>query len=40
MAINLEIDIPRFIEHVPRGERVLDYGCGYGRNTELLFHNG
>jgi ubiquinone/menaquinone biosynthesis C-methylase UbiE len=37
---NLEIDTPQFIERVPKEERVLDYGCGYGRITELLYQNG
>ncbi len=37
---NLEIDIAQFIERVPCDERVLDYGCGYGRITEQLYKNG
>jgi ubiquinone/menaquinone biosynthesis C-methylase UbiE len=37
---NLEIDLPKFIEHIPSEERILDYGCGYGRITEILFKKG
>jgi len=37
---NLEIDLSQFIERVPSEEKVLDYGCGYGRITELLYQNG
>ena len=33
---NLEIDTSEFIHLVPNNTSILDYGCGYGRISELL----
>ncbi|MEM1152697.1 MAG: class I SAM-dependent methyltransferase [Pseudomonadota bacterium] len=37
---NLEVDMVRFRSHVPLEARVLDFGCGYGRISKLLFDYG
>lgn len=37
---NLEIDAPGFIQHVPKGAGILDFGCGYGRISAHLYLNG
>ncbi|MFL0801211.1 MAG: class I SAM-dependent methyltransferase [Agarilytica sp.] len=33
---NLEIDLTRFRKEVPYEHRVLDFGCGYGRISNIL----
>ncbi|EPJ47344.1 MAG: hypothetical protein OFPII_13670 [Osedax symbiont Rs1] len=37
---NLKIDIERFIQEVPFGSRILDFGCGYGRVSHILWEAG
>ncbi len=33
---NLEVDIDRFRKNIPYDSKVLDFGCGYGRVSNLL----
>ncbi len=33
---NLEIDIEKLLSFVPLDSKVLDFGCGYGRNCNIL----
>lgn len=33
-------DLPRFIELIPAGGKVLDAGCGYGRELKYFIDNG
>ena len=37
---NLEIDLDRFINEVAAEQRILDYGCGYGRISKQLWNSG
>jgi ubiquinone/menaquinone biosynthesis C-methylase UbiE len=37
---NLEIDVGRFRENIPFDSKVLDFGCGYGRVSNLLLNSG
>ncbi len=37
---NLEINTDIFTEHVPFNARILDFGCGYGRVSKLLWDLG
>ena len=37
---NLEIDTPEFIHLIPKDTTILDYGCGYGRTSEILYSMG
>ena len=33
---NLEMDCPTFQKHVSSTSRILDLGCGYGRNCDVV----
>ena len=33
---NLEIDIKKLLSFIPLDSKILDFGCGYGRNCNLL----
>jgi ubiquinone/menaquinone biosynthesis C-methylase UbiE len=37
---NLEIDLERFSSEASTSMRILDYGCGYGRISRLLWDSG
>jgi ubiquinone/menaquinone biosynthesis C-methylase UbiE len=37
---NLEIDLDRFSDETPFAYKILDYGCGYGRVSKLLWDSG
>jgi ubiquinone/menaquinone biosynthesis C-methylase UbiE len=37
---NLEIDLERFSSETPIASKILDYGCGYGRISKLLWDSG
>ena len=38
--LNLEIDLERFSSEASTSMRILDYGCGYGRISRLLWDSG
>ena len=40
VIFNLEIDLERFSSETPTSSRILDYGCGYGRISKLLWDSG
>ena len=40
VSFTLQPDLSPFLERVPTDGRILDYGCGYGRISELLFRRG
>ena len=37
---NLEIETEKFGFLVPKNSKILDFGCGYGRNTDALYSLG
>ena len=40
VSFNLEIDLHRFSSEVSGENRILDYGCGYGRISKQLWDHG
>jgi len=37
---NLEIDIKKILSAIPLNSKILDFGCGYGRNSNILTSAG
>lgn len=40
VSFNLEIDLDRFRNYIPTESRILDFGCGYGRISKVLWESG